>query len=122
MKFYKIFMFNETDGTKGDSINMNLPESILEKTLQCLKAKTDLENELDTMLLEFEDTPRPSRNFDGVSFQISEKYKSRNKQKVSSKWEQVLSKRPKNKWKQVGNRLVEKIIYESSGSDSFDSR
>ena len=122
MKFYKIFTFNETEGTKGNSINMNLPESILEKTLQCLKTKTDLKNELDTMLLEFEDTPRSSRNFDGVSFQISENFKSRNKQKVSSRWEQVLNKRPKNKWKQVGNRLVEKIIYESSGSDSLDSR
>ena len=122
MKFYKIFMFNENKGTKGNSINMNLPESIYKKTLQCLKAKTDLENELDTMLLEFEDTQRSSRKLDSVRFQMSEKYKSRNKQKESSRWEQVLSKRPTNRWKQVRNRLKERSTYESSGSDSLESR
>ena len=122
MKFFKIFTFNELEGTKGNSISMDLPESILEKTLQCLKAKTELEKELDKMLEEFEDNSISNRHVDGVSFQNSEIYRSRKNPKGSFKWEQVLNQNHKNKWKQAGNRLLDKIIYESDGSVSSDSR
>ena len=74
------------------------------------------------MLEEFEDTSISNRHLNGVSFQDSEINRSRKSPKMPFEWEQVFHQNRKNKWKQAGNRLLEKIIYESDGSDSSDSR
>ena len=118
MKLFTIYKFNEIEGTKGRSIKMSLPETILEKTLQCLKVKSEMEDEVEEMLESFKQASESNRE---SSYTHPVNNISWKKEKISFKWDQVLSNRPRNNWKQARNRL-EKIWQDSSGSDSSDSR
>ena len=106
-------------GNRGKQIRMELPESILEKALGSLKAKNELEDELEEMLDEFEKKTESSLDLNNINIENSISWKGNNMSKNLG----ILSNRQsKNKWRQARNRLMDKMWYRSGGSSSSESR
>lgn len=119
MKYFTIYKFNEIEGNRGKQIRMELPESILEKALGSLKAKNELEDELEEMLDEFEKKTESSLDLNNINIENSISWKGNNMSKNLG----ILSNRQsKNKWRQARNRLMDKMWYRSGGRSSSESR